>query len=130
MAKTLQEAYGEIMRLRNETYKKWMEAPTDDEYNRVVTTTKFQAYEKCMDLLQPIIIPHPQREEDRKFDAWDYLLKRNEEFVRENAQLKEYLRQVYFLMQNIKENDSVSLELMTKMDSWIDTVKKALNFDE
>lgn len=125
MAKTLQETYGEIMRLRNETYKKWMESPTDDEYNRVVTKAKFQAYEKCMNLLQPIIIPHPQREEDRKFDAWDYLLKRNEELVRENAQLKEYLRQVYFLMQNIKENDSVSLELMTKISSVVGTIEEA-----
>lgn len=68
--------------------------------------------------------------ENREFDGWNYLLKRNEELVRENAQLKEYLRQVYFLMQNIKENDGVSLELMTKMDSWMDTVKKALNFDK
>ena len=57
MAKAVQEAYGEIVRLRNEAYKKWMETPTDDEYNRVVTKAKFQAYEKCMDLLTPVITP-------------------------------------------------------------------------
>ena len=60
MAKTIQEAYGGIMRLRNETYKKWMETPTDDEYNRVVTKAQFQAYEKCMELLQPVVIPNAQ----------------------------------------------------------------------
>lgn len=130
MAKTVKDAYGEIMRLRNEAYKKWMETPTDDEYNRVVTKAKFQAYEKCMELLQPFVIPHRQTEENRKFEGWNNLLKRNEELVRENTRLKDYLRQVYFLMRNIKENDSVSLDLMTKMDSWMDTVKKALNFDK
>lgn len=57
MAKTVQEAYGEIVRLRNEAYKKWMETPTDDEYNRVVTKVKLQAYEKCMELLTPVITP-------------------------------------------------------------------------
>ena len=130
MAKTVQEAYGEIVRLRNETYKKWMETPTDDEYNRVVTKAKFQAYEKCMELLTPVVIPHRQTEENGKFDGWDYLLKRNEELVRENTQLKDYLRQVYFLMRNIKENDSVSLDLKTKIASVVGTIEEALNFDE
>ena len=113
MAKTVKEAYGEIVRLRNEAYKKWIETPTDDEYNRVVTKAKFQAYEECM-----------------KFDGWNYLLKRNEELVRENTSLKNYLRQVYFLMQNIKENEGVSLDLMTKIASLVGTIEETLNFDK
>lgn len=121
MAATAKDAFGEIMRLRNEAYQKWIDTPTDDEYNRIVIKAKFQAYDKCMELLQPVVIPHRQTEENRKFDGWDYLLKRNEELVRENTRLKDYLQQVYFLMQNIKENDGISLELMTKMDSWMDT---------
>jgi len=60
MVKTVQEAYGEIVRLRNEAYKKWIETSTNDEYNRVVTKAKFQAYEKCMELLQPVVIPNTQ----------------------------------------------------------------------
>ena len=80
--------------------------PDPDEYNRVVT------------------------KENREFDGWNYLLKRNEELVRENTRLKDYLRQVYFLMQNIKENDGVSLDLMTKIASVVGTIEEALNFDE
>ena len=87
--------------------------PDPDEYNRVVTKTKFQAYEEC-----------------REFDGWNYLLKRNEELVRENIRLKDYLRQVYFMMQNIKENDGVSLDLMTKIASVVGTIEETLNFDE
>lgn len=130
MVKTVQEAYGEIMRLRNEAYQKWIDTPTDDEYNRIVIKAKFQAYDKCMELLQPVVIPNRQTEENRKFDGWNYLLKRNEELVRENTRLKDYLRQVYFLMQNIKENDGVSLELMTKIASVVGTIEEALNFDK
>lgn len=80
--------------------------PDPDEYNRVVT------------------------KENREFDGWNYLLKRNEELVRENARLKNYLRQVYFLMQNIKENDGVSLDLMTKIASVVGTIEETLNFDD
>ena len=80
--------------------------PDPDEYNRVVT------------------------KENREFDGWNYLLKRNEELVRENARLKDYLRQVYFLMQNIKENDGVSLDLMTKIASVVGTIEETLNFDD
>ena len=104
--------------------------PDPDEYNRVVTKTKFQAYEECMELLQPGVIPHRQTKENREFDGWNYLLKRNEELVRENTRLKDYLRQVYLLMQNIKENDGVSLDLMTKIASVVGTIKETLNFDE
>lgn len=80
--------------------------PNPDEYSRVVT------------------------KENREFDGWNYLLKRNEELVRENTRLKDYLRQVYFLMQNIKENDGVSLDLMTKIASVVGTIEETLNFDE
>lgn len=80
--------------------------PDPDEYNRVVT------------------------KENREFDGWNYLLKRNEELVSENTRLKDYLRQVYFLMQNIKENDGVSLDLMTKIASVVGTIEETLNFDE
>lgn len=80
--------------------------PDPDEYNRVVT------------------------KENREFDGWNYLLKRNEELVRENAHLKDYLRQVYFLMQYIKENDGVSLDLMTKIASVVGTIEETLNFDK
>ena len=104
--------------------------PDPDEYNRVVTKTKFQAYEECMELLQLGVIPHRQTEENREFDGWNYLLKRNEELVRENTRLKDYLRQVYLLMQNIKENDGVSLDLMTKIASVVGTIEETLNFDE
>ena len=55
MAKTVQQAYGEIVRLRNEAYRDWMITPEDDEHNRVATKAKYQAYEQCMDLLTPVI---------------------------------------------------------------------------
>jgi len=36
------------------------EITDEDEYNRVVTKAQFQAYEKCMELLQPVVIPNAQ----------------------------------------------------------------------
>ena len=34
MKKTVKEAYGEILRLRNEFYQKWQETPQYDEENK------------------------------------------------------------------------------------------------
>ena len=80
MAKTVQEAYGEIVRLRNEAYKKWMETPTDDEYNRVVTKAKFQAYEKCMELMTPSIVdPHPESSINKNIEE------EVEKYIKENG---------------------------------------------
>lgn len=103
MAKTVKEAYGEIVRLRNEAYKKWMETPTDDEYNRVVTKAKFQAYEKCMEQLTPSIVD-PQPKESIEYNPFDdFRHTDSEEPVSEDMEA-EFLRAAH----NLREQPTLS----------------------
>lgn len=54
MAKTIKEAYGEIMRLRNDFFQKWQECNQYDE-NRSTYKAKYEAFDKAMELLQPVL---------------------------------------------------------------------------
>ena len=55
MAKTVKDAYSEILRLRNEFYQKWQEAPQYDE-NRGAYRAKYEAFDKALELLTPSIV--------------------------------------------------------------------------
>ena len=55
MAKTVKDAYGEILRLRNEFYQKWQEAPQYDE-SRGAYKAKYEAFDKALELLTPSIV--------------------------------------------------------------------------
>jgi len=79
MAKTIQDAYGEILRLRNEFYQKWQEVPHEvyDE-NRDAYKAKYEAFDKALELLTPSIVderPEPISPADVGFEAlgkaWD-----------------------------------------------------------
>ena len=60
MAKTVKDAYGEILRLRNEFYQKWQEVPQYDE-NRDAYKAKYEAFVKVLELLTPSIVdPQPK----------------------------------------------------------------------
>lgn len=103
MTEKIKEAYGEIVRLRNEAYKKWIETPTDDEYNRVVTKAKFQAYEKCMELLTPSIVD-PQPKESIEYNPFDdFRHTDSEEPVSEDMEA-EFLRAAH----NLREQPTLS----------------------
>ena len=51
----IQEAYSEIVRLRNEFYQKWKESDQWDE-NKATYKAKYEAYDKAMELLTPAIV--------------------------------------------------------------------------
>lgn len=61
MAKTVKDAYSEILRLRNEFYQKWQDAPWYDD-NRGAYKAKYEAFDKALELLTPSIVD-PQPEE-------------------------------------------------------------------
>ena len=50
MAKTVKDAYSEILRLRNEFYQKWQEADQYDE-NRSAYKAKYEAFDKALEQL-------------------------------------------------------------------------------
>ena len=60
MAKTVKDAYSEILRLRNEFYQKWQEADQYDD-NRGAYKAKYEAFDKALELLTPSIVD-PQLE--------------------------------------------------------------------
>lgn len=64
MVKTVQDAYGEILRLRNEFYQKWQEVPQYDE-NRDAYKAKYEAFDKALELLTPSIMD-PQKEDSNE----------------------------------------------------------------
>lgn len=68
MAKTVKDAYSEILRLRNEFYQKWQEVPHEvyDE-NRNTYKAKYEAFDKALELLTPSIVD-PQPEEPMTAD--------------------------------------------------------------
>ena len=64
MAKTVKDAYGEILRLRNEFYQKWQETSQYDD-NRGAYKAKYEAFDKALELLTPSIVD-PQPEDSGK----------------------------------------------------------------
>ena len=64
MAKNVQDAYSEILRLRNLFYQKWIESAETDEpsgYIRIVLSAKYEAFNKALELLSPSIVdPQPK----------------------------------------------------------------------
>lgn len=64
MAKNVQDAYSEILRLRNLFYQKWIESAETDEpsgYIRTVLSAKYEAFNKALELLSPSIVdPQPK----------------------------------------------------------------------
>lgn len=62
MAKTVKDAYGEILRLRNEFYQKSQEVPREaNDENRDVYKAKYEAFDKALELLTPSIVdPQPE----------------------------------------------------------------------
>lgn len=67
MKKTVKDAYGEIMRLRNEFYQKWQETPQYDEENKYAYKAKYETFDKTLELLTPSIVD-PQPEEPMTAD--------------------------------------------------------------
>lgn len=60
MAKTVKDTYSEILKLRNEFYQKWQDAPQYDE-NRDAYRAKYEAFNKALELLTPSIVdPQPE----------------------------------------------------------------------
>ena len=77
MAKTVQDAYSGILRLRNEFYQKWQETSQYDD-NRGAYKAKYEAFDKALELLTPCIVderPEPISPADVGFEAlgkaWD-----------------------------------------------------------
>ena len=64
MAKNVQDAYNEILRLRNLFYQKWIESAETDEpsgYIRTILSAKYEAFNKALELLSPSIVdPQPK----------------------------------------------------------------------
>ena len=67
MAKTVKEAYGEILRLRNEFYQKWQENDEPSGHNRTVLKAKYEAFDKALELMTPSIVD-PQPDDSRELD--------------------------------------------------------------
>lgn len=62
MAKTVKDAYSEILRLRNEFYQKWQENDEPSGHNRTVLKAKYEAFDKALELLTPTIVdPQPEK---------------------------------------------------------------------
>mgnify|MGYP007102047815 CR=1 FL=1 len=81
MAKTVKEAYGEILRLRNEFYQKWQEVPHEvyDE-NRGVYKAKYEAFDKALELLTSSIVdPHPESSINKNLEE------EVEKYIKENG---------------------------------------------
>ena len=84
MAKTVQDAYSEILRQRNEFYQQWQENNEPSDYNRTVLKAKYEAFEKALELLTPCIVderPEPISPADVGFEAlgkaWDKKAKKD-----------------------------------------------------
>lgn len=76
MAKNVQDAYSEILRLRNEFYQKWQEASQYDD-NRGAYKAKYEAFDKALELLTPSIVdsqPEEPVNEELEKVAYEYSL--------------------------------------------------------
>lgn len=61
MKKTVEDAYSEILRLRNEFYQQWQENNEPSDHNRTVLKAKYEAFDKALELLTPSIVdPQPK----------------------------------------------------------------------
>jgi hypothetical protein len=65
MVKTVKEAYGEIVRLRNEFYQKWEENDEPSGHNRTVLKAKYEAFDKALELLTPSIVDSQPEDSDK-----------------------------------------------------------------
>lgn len=63
MAKNVKDAYGEILRLRNEFYQKWQETSQYDD-NRGAYKAKYEAFDKAQELLTPSIVDSQPEDSD------------------------------------------------------------------
>ena len=102
MAKTVQDAYREILRLRNEFYQQWQEVPLYDE-NRDAYKAKYEAFVKVLELLTPSIVD-PQPEEPIEYNPFDdFRHTDSEEPVSEDME-SEFLRALH----NLREQPTLS----------------------
>ena len=102
MAKTVQDAYREILRLRNEFYQQWQEVPLYDE-NRDAYKAKYEAFVKVLELLTPSIVD-PQPEEPIEYNPFDdFRHTDSEEPVSEDMEA-EFLRAAH----NLREQPTLS----------------------
>ena len=102
MTKTVQDAYREILRLRNEFYQQWQEVPLYDE-NRDAYKAKYEAFVKVLELLTPSIMD-PQPEEQIEYNPFDdFRHTDSEEPVSEDME-SEFLRAVH----NLREQPTLS----------------------
>ena len=102
MAKTVQDAYSEILRLRNEFYQQWQEVPLYDE-NRDAYKAKYEAFVKVLELLTPSIVD-PQPEEPIEYNPFDdFRHTDSEEPVSEDME-SEFLRALH----NLREQPTLS----------------------
>lgn len=102
MAKTVKDAYSEILRLRNEFYQKWQEVPQYDE-NRDAYKAKYEAFDKALELLTPSIVD-PQPEESIEYNPFDdFRHTDSEEPVSEDMEA-EFLRAAH----NLREQPTLS----------------------
>ena len=102
MTKTVQDAYREILRLRNEFYQQWQEVPLYDE-NRDAYKAKYEAFVKVLELLTPSIVD-PQPEEPIEYNPFDdFRHTDSEEPVSEDME-SEFLRAVH----NLREQPTLS----------------------
>ena len=61
MKKTVEDAYSEILRLRNEFYQQWQENDEPSDHNRIILKAKYEAFDKALELLTPSIVdPQPK----------------------------------------------------------------------
>ena len=102
MKKTIQNAYSEILRQRNEFYQKWQEVPQYDE-NRDAYKAKYEAFDKALELLTPSIVD-PQPEEPIEYNPFDdFRHTDSEEPVSEDMEA-EFLRAAH----NLREHPTLS----------------------
>ena len=102
MAKTVQDAYREILRLRNEFYQQWQEVPLYDE-NRDAYKAKYEAFVKVLELLTPSVMD-PQPEEPIEYNPFDdFRHTDSEEPVSEDME-SEFLRALH----NLREQPTLS----------------------
>ena len=81
--KNKKAAYSEIMKLRNEFYQKWQDAPQYDD-NKGAYKAKYEAFDKALELLTPSIMDS-QPEESIEYNPFDdFRHTDSEESVSEN----------------------------------------------
>ena len=127
MAKNVKDAYGEILRLRNEFYQKWQEVPHEvyDE-NRGAYKAKYEAFDKALELLTPSIVdsqPEETVSEDMEKAAKVYEQTRNDLDVVSDNQMVERAFQAgakWQRQQMMKK--AIEGIVTTNIDGWINVM--------